>query len=101
MKMRFQVPLILASALGLFAQTPPPPQLGALAPSNIAKSRPKPPFDLTGTWQHGGGQNNNFRFSPPQGFKLTAFAQAHYDAAQKASAAGKVSLREWRQLKTF
>ena len=67
--MRFQVPLLailsFGSALALVGQTPPPPQLGALAPANIAKSRPKPPFDLTGTWQHGGGQNNNFRFSPP------------------------------------
>jgi hypothetical protein len=72
------------------AQTPPPPQLGALAPTNIAKPRPKPPFDLTGTWMHGGGQNNNFRFSPPAGFKLTPAAQVHYDAAQKATAAGKV-----------
>ena len=86
--MRFLI--AFAAATALLAQTPPPPQLSALAPSNIAKSRPKPPFDLTGTWQHSGGPNNNFRFSPPQGFKLTPFAQAHYDAAQKASAAGKV-----------
>jgi hypothetical protein len=76
MRKRFYVAILLTAASGLFAQTPPPPQLGALAPSNIAKSRPKPPFDLTGTWQHGGGQNNNFRFSPPEGFKLTPFAQA-------------------------
>jgi hypothetical protein len=75
--------------LSAVAQTPPPPQLGALAPANIAKNRPKAPFDLTGTWQHGGGQNNGFRFSPPEGFKLTPFAQAHYDAAKKAAAEGK------------
>src|SRR5947207_15374221 len=94
MTMRYQIPLLFAVALvvpiGVMAQAPPPPQLGALAPANIAKNRPKAPFDLTGTWQHGGGQNNNFRFSPPEGFKLTPFAQAHYDAAQKATAAGKV-----------
>jgi len=90
MHMRLEVLILIATALGVAAQTPPPPQLGALAPSNIAKSRPKPPFDLTGTWQHGGGQNNNFRFSPPMGFKLTPAAQAKYDAAQKATAAGKV-----------
>jgi hypothetical protein len=90
MRRRFQVLIFAAMALGAAAQTPPPPQLGALAPSNIAKSRPKPPFDLTGTWQHGGGQNNGFRFSPPQGFKLTPAAQAKYDASLKASAAGKV-----------
>jgi hypothetical protein len=90
MSKRFQVAILLTATSGLFAQTPPPPQLGALAPSNIAKDRPKPPFDLTGTWQHGGGQNNNFRFSPPDGFKLTPFAQAHFDAARTAQAAGKV-----------
>src|SRR5579872_6549350 len=90
MQRRFQVLILAATALGVAAQTPPPPQLGALAPSNIAKSRPKPPFDLTGTWQHGGGQNNNFRFSPPAGFKLTPAAQAKYDASLKAQAAGKV-----------
>jgi hypothetical protein len=87
MRRRFQVLLFAAMALGAAAQTPPPPQLGALAPSNIAKSRPKPPFDLTGTWQHGGGQNNGFRFSPPPGFKLTPAAQAKYDASLKAAAA--------------
>ena len=45
------------------AQAPAPPpssrrQLGALAPANLAKPRPKPPFDLTGVWLHGGGPNN-------------------------------------------
>ncbi len=85
-----QLPILLAAALSVMAQTPPPPQLGALAPSNIAKSRPKAPFDLTGTWQHGGGQNNSFRFSPPEGFKLTPAAQAIYDASRKAAAEGKV-----------
>lgn len=83
------VPILLAAAVSVFAQAPPPPQLGALAPANIAKNRPKAPFDITGTWQHGGGQNNSFRFSPPEGFKLTPFAQAHYDAARKAAAEGK------------
>ena len=85
-----RVLIFLAVALTGFAQTPPPTQLGALAPANLAKNRPKAPFDLTGTWQHGGGQNNGFRFSPPEGFKLTPAGQAHYDAAQKAAAAGKV-----------
>src|SRR5215510_3206840 len=27
-----------------------PAQLGALAPANLKKPRPKAPFDLTGTW---------------------------------------------------
>jgi len=63
---------------------------GALRARNIAKSRPKPPFDLNRNLQHGGGQNNNFRFSPPEGFKLTPFAQKHFDDARAAQAAGKV-----------
>src|SRR5262244_1332539 len=74
----------------LSAQFQPQGSLGALAPANIAKPRPKPPFDLTGTWLHGGGPDNGFRFSPPPGFKLTPEAQVHYDAARKAQAEGKV-----------
>jgi len=61
--------------------------LGALAPENLAKPRPEPPFNLTGTWLHGPG---NERFDPPEGFVLTAEAQVHYDAAQQAAAEGKV-----------
>jgi hypothetical protein len=79
--------IVLALAGAVMAQEPG--QLGALAPANIAKPRPKPPFDLTGTWLHGGGQNNGFRFSPPPGFKLTPAAQVHYEAAQKAAKEGK------------
>jgi hypothetical protein len=74
------------------AQFQAPGALGALAPANLAKPRPKPPFDLTGTWLHGGGApgTNGFRFSPPPGFKLTPEAQKHYDAAEKARAEGKL-----------
>jgi hypothetical protein len=43
-----------------------PGQLGALAPENLAKSRPAAPFDLTGTWfvdlSEGFG---NFMYGPP------------------------------------
>src|SRR4026207_1118336 len=76
----------------LAAQFQPSGALGALAPANLAKPRAKPPFDLTGTWLHGGGApgTNPFQFAPPPGFKLTPEAQVHYDAAQKAAAAGKV-----------
>jgi hypothetical protein len=65
-----------------------PPQLGALARANVAKARPRPPFDLTGTWQHGNSPNS-WRFVPPT-FTLTPEAQKHYDAGQAALKAGKV-----------
>ena len=81
---------LLVFASDLSAQFQAPGALGALAPANIAKPRPKPPFDLTGTWLHGGGADNNFRFAPPADFKLTPEAQVHYDLAQKARAEGKV-----------
>src|SRR5580658_9351685 len=69
--------------------TPPPAQLGALAPSNIAKPRPKPAFDITGTWLHAFARDNPFTFTPPPDIKLTPAAQVHYDAAKKARAEGK------------
>jgi len=83
--------VVAASAL-LSAQGPAPagPPSAALSRANLAKPRPKAPFDLTGVWLHGGGQNNPFQFAPPAGFKLTPAAQVHYDAAQKARAEGKV-----------
>jgi hypothetical protein len=75
----------------LSAQFQPPGGLGALAPANLAKSRPKPPFDLTGTWLHDNTFSSiQWRFSPPPGFKLTPEAQAIYDEARKAQAEGKV-----------
>jgi hypothetical protein len=64
-------------------------QLGALAPENLNKPRPKAPFDITGTWQHAMGPKNPFQFSPPPGFTLTPAAQIQYDAAQKARKEGK------------
>jgi hypothetical protein len=70
------------------ASTPPPVQLGALAPANLAKPRPKPPFDLTGTWQHD-GRSSTWRFVP-ETFKLTPQAQVHFDAGVKALKDGGV-----------
>jgi hypothetical protein len=70
---------------------PDPEPLGALARANLAKPRPKPPFDLTGTWfidQR--NSQNTWRFGPTGPFKLTPEAQIHYDAAKKAQAEGKV-----------
>jgi hypothetical protein len=87
--------VFVTSALSVMAQSappvpvPPPPQLGALAPSNIEKQRAKPAFDITGTWLHAFSRDNPFTFSPPAGFKLTPEAQVQYDAAKKARAEGK------------
>jgi hypothetical protein len=40
--------------------------LGALAPENLAKPRPKPPFDMTGTWFINLRRSfGDFRFGPP------------------------------------
>ena len=78
---------LVAVAPDLSAQFQPAGSLGALAPSNIAKSRPKAPFDITGSWLHGG---EGERFDPPAGFKLTPEAQKHYDAAQQATKEGKL-----------
>src|SRR5262245_11217699 len=78
---------LVAVAPDLSAQFQPAGSLGALAPANIAKPRPKAAFDITGTWLHGGESE---RFDPPAGFKLTPEAQKHYDAAQEATKEGKL-----------
>ena len=65
-------------------------QLSALAPSNLAKPRPKPPFEVTGNWFIDVSTNPEaWRFGPPYP-KLTAAAQKHWDAAKKYTAEGKV-----------
>ena len=67
-----------------------PAQLGALAPENLKKPRPKAPFNLTGTWIHEAAKTdahpaNSFRFGPPYPtFKPEA--QAEFDAGTKATA---------------
>jgi hypothetical protein len=68
----------------------PGKQLSALAPENIAKTRPPAPFDLTGNWFIDVSENPNaWRFGPPYP-KLTAAAQVHFDASQRAAKEGKV-----------
>ena len=91
---------LLATATGSWAQStgaaqsmPRPVGAPGTARSagsdNINKSRPKPAFDITGTWLHAFSRDNPFTFSPPAGFKLTPEAQVQYDAAKKARAEGK------------
>ena len=42
-----------------------PGYLGALAPENLKKPRPKAPFDMTGTWYVNLRNGASFRFGPP------------------------------------
>jgi hypothetical protein len=58
-------------------------QLGALAPENLDKERPAPPFSLTGTWMIDG----EWRFVPLPKFKPKAAALM--EQAAKAAAEGK------------
>ncbi|HEY8522111.1 MAG TPA: hypothetical protein VIN61_18725 [Gammaproteobacteria bacterium] len=71
-----------------YAQAPAPVQ-SALAPDNLAKPRPAPPFDLTGMWQHELTDPDSWRFVPKE-FELTPEAQAHYEAGLRAQAEGKL-----------
>ncbi len=59
--------------------------LGALAPANLAKPRPKPPFNLTGLWMVDLSAGfSSFMFGPPYP-KFKPAAQAAYEAAQQAA----------------
>jgi hypothetical protein len=77
------------SGTGVRAQFAAGEQLGALAPANIARSRPAAPLNLTGTWQHELRGPNSWRFVP-ETFTLTPEAQQHYDAGQQAMKEGKI-----------
>lgn len=58
---------------------------GALAPDNLAKPRPKPPFNLTGVWMVDLSAGfSSFMFGPPYP-KFKPEAQAAYEAAQQAA----------------
>jgi hypothetical protein len=82
-----------AAAPAVESATPPAEpgvQLSALAPANIAKARPAAPFDLTGNWFIDTSESPDaWRFGPPYP-KLTAAAQVHFDASQRAAKEGKV-----------
>ena len=78
-----------ASAQAPQQSAPAVPEVpSALSPANLAKPRPKAPFDLTGTWQHD-GRANTWRFVP-EAFKLTPQAQEHYERGVKALKDGGV-----------
>jgi len=66
-----------------------PAYLGALAPANLAKPRPKPPFDVTGTWfvdlQEG---FMKFLFGPPYP-KFREEAQKAFEEGPKVMAKGQ------------
>ena len=60
---------------------------GALAPQNLAKPRPKPPFDMTGTWFVDLRRSfRDFMFGPP----YPQFYAAGQKAMQEAATAMKV-----------
>jgi hypothetical protein len=66
------------------------PPLGALAPENLARTRPAPPFDITGTWFVDlNATPSSWRFGPPYP-EFTDAAQAHIDASREATEQGQV-----------
>jgi hypothetical protein len=77
--------LIGAASASAQAPADPPATLGALAPANLNKPRPKAPFNLTGTWFIDLSKGQTFRFGPPYP-KFKPEAQAEYDAGVKATA---------------
>src|SRR5262245_18018546 len=86
------VALIAAVPVAAHAQQAPPDvPLNPLAPSNLAKPRPKAPFDLTGTWFIDmAGSQNSWRFGPtPPANKMTPATLKHFEAMLKAQKEGK------------
>lgn len=63
-------------------------QPALLAPENLAKPRPKAPFDITGYWIHVNSEPE--RYQPPPELKLLPAVQASMAAAYKAHEEGKV-----------
>ena len=59
-----------------------PGQLGVLAPANLAKPRPKPPFNLTGTWFIDLSDGfDKYKFGPPYPEFLPEAAKTFPEAA--------------------
>jgi hypothetical protein len=94
--------LVGLTSLACLAQTPTerrqqlgniimqnPGQLGALAPENLQKARPAPPFDLTGTWFIDlSGGFGNFRFGPPYP-EFIDQAKLDFEEGERARAEGR------------
>jgi hypothetical protein len=65
--------------------------LSALAPANLAKQRPAPPFDVTSNWFIDVSQDPKaWHFYLPPYPKLTPAAQKEFDTSMKYDAEGKV-----------
>jgi hypothetical protein len=63
--------------------------LGALAPENLNKERPAPPFNLTGTWFVDLSEGfANFRFGPPYP-EFIGQAKLDFEEGQRMQAEGK------------
>ena len=73
------------------APAPAPAEpLSALSPENLAKPRPKAPFDLTGNWfVDTSAGPDAWRFGPPYP-KLTPKAQKEFDTGMKYMKEGKI-----------
>ena len=62
---------------------------GVLAPQNLSKKRPKPPFDLTGTWFIDLSEGfEKYKFGPPYP-EFNEAAQRTFKEAAEAQAAGR------------
>ena len=95
-----RMPILLVALTGVLPMTAraqaqnaaaPPSQLSALAPANLAKSRPAAPFNLTGHWFIDNSPGiQGWLFGPATIPKLKPEAQKHRDAYVKAAAEGKV-----------
>ncbi len=86
---RPHAPAAKAAADSIDPRGPQAAQLGALAPANLNKKRPKPPFNLTGTWFVDLSRGpSSWMFGPPYP-KLQAAAQAEVDAAAAAAKQGR------------
>ncbi len=87
-------PAAAQGARGQRAAAPPAEPPGALAPQNLKKPRPKPPFNLTGTWFVDLSAGfDTWRSGPPYP-KFKGEAAKAFEESEKAKKEGK-SYRDW------